>query len=162
MLFNPYSTSAVCDPKGSTPDTYYNPAQLGAWQESAAQPGDATEEVGGSLNLQRRKELNRIKKRYGTGLRVSEELFILSMKQIWLFSLCINVSPSLSPLRQREKEVKELEGYSDRAQHRYMYIKFTNSLQVHCINTIINFSLHPWNVVLFQLLGNMIVLNCDN
>ena len=94
MLFNPYS--AVCDPKGGTPDTYYNPTQLGAWQESAAQPGDATEEVGGSLDLQRRKELNRIKKRYGTGLRVSEELFISSMNQIWLISLCICVALSLS------------------------------------------------------------------
>jgi hypothetical protein len=44
---------------------------LGAWQDSAAQQGEVTEEVGGSLDLQRRKELNRIKKRYG--LRVSEE-----------------------------------------------------------------------------------------
>ena len=43
-----------------------------------AQPGDVAEEVGGSLDLQRRKELNRIKKRYG--LRVSEEMF---MNVIW-------------------------------------------------------------------------------
>ena len=52
-----WETCAWCDP-----------AQLGAWQEGV-QSGDVTEEVGGSLDLQRRKELNRIKKRYG--LRVS-------------------------------------------------------------------------------------------
>ena len=68
------------DPIGWETGAWCDPAQLGAWQESGAQPGDATEEVGGSLDLQRRKELNRIKKRYG--LRVSEEEFILSMNQI--------------------------------------------------------------------------------
>ena len=69
-----------------------------------------------------------LKERYS--LCVSEELFILSMKQTWLFSLCMRVALSLSSQTKDtygEKEVKELEGYSDIAQHRYMYIKFSNS-----------------------------------